>query len=447
MQFNKLQYKRNLNPVQILSIGFIIIILIGALLLWLPISSRENEYTSFIDAIFTSTSAVCVTGLTTLNTAKHWSGFGKAVILFLIEIGSLGFVSFFIIVSKFLGKRITLKNRLLVQEAMNTFSIQNIVENIKKIFIFSFFFQLIGGMILATQLVPEHGVKNGLFYSIFHSISAFCNSGIDLFESSLIGYNENIVVIFIITFLIVMGSIGFTVILEISNNKNIKRLSIHSKLAIITTIILIVSGTLLIFIFEYNNEFTFGNMAFGEKFLNSFFTSISLRTAGFYNINLIDMTSSSKFLTMILMIIGGSPGSTAGGLKTVTVAVLFLTLVSIIRGREDTECFGRRFTKDLVYKAFTLFFLAISLVILSTIILSHAYQDLDFFSLLFETTAAISTAGSTLNLTPVLGSFGKIIIMLLMYIGRVGPLTVILSLKKDDKNIKYKYPEGKILIG
>lgn len=252
MQFNKLQYKRNLNPVQILSIGFIIIILIGALLLWLPISSRENEYTSFIDAIFTSTSAVCVTGLTTLNTAKHWSGFGKAVIMFLIEIGSLGFVSFFIIVSKFLGKRITLKNRLLVQEAMNTFSIQNIVENIKKIFIFSFFFQLIGGMILATQLVPEHGGKNGLFYSIFHSISAFCNSGIDLFESSLIGYNENIVVIFIITFLIVMGSIGFTVILEISNNKNIKRLSIHSKLAIITTIILIVSGTLLIFIFLSN---------------------------------------------------------------------------------------------------------------------------------------------------------------------------------------------------
>lgn len=446
MKFNKYNQK-NLNLVQILSIGFILIILIGGLLLWLPISSSQNNYTNFIDAIFTSTSAVCVTGLTTLNTSQHWSGFGKVIIALLIEIGSLGFASFFVIFSQLLGKKITLKNKLLVQESMNTFSVENIVEDIKSILLFSFSLQLLGGIILATQLIPEYGVKQGLFNSIFHSISAFCNSGIDLFESSLIDYNKNIVIIFVISLLIFIGSIGFPVILEILRNKDNKRLSIHSKLSLITTLILIVTGALLILLFEYNNELTLGKMEFEEKTLSSFFSSISLRTAGFYNINLIDMTNSSKFLVMILMFIGGSPGSTAGGLKTVTVSIIFLTLVSVVRGREDTECFGRRFTRDLIYKAFTIFFLGISLVILSTIILVYAYKEVDFLSIFFEVTAALSTAGSTLNLTPGLGNFGKIIIMILMYIGRLGPLTVILSLRKNDRNEKYKYPKGKILIG
>lgn len=274
----------------------------------------------------------------------------------MIEIGSLGFVSFFVVFSKLLGKKITLKNKLLVQESMNIFSIKNIVEDIKSILLISFSFQILGGVILSTQLIPEYGVKQGILYSIFHSISAFCNSGIDLFGSSLINYDKNLVIIFVITFLIFIGSIGFPVILEFLRNKNNINLSIHSKLSLITTSILIIIGGLLILLFEYNNEVTLGNMKFQEKILNSFFSSISLRTAGFYTINLADITNSSKFLIIILIIIGGSPGSTAGGLKTVTVAIIYLTLVSVVRGREDTECFGRRFTKDLIYKAFTIFF-------------------------------------------------------------------------------------------
>ncbi|MDB1941335.1 TrkH family potassium uptake protein [Clostridium tertium] len=446
MQFSSKKNFR-LNGVQILALGFLIVIIIGAIILSLPISSRTGEPTNFLDAIFTSTSAVCVTGLITLDTSTHWSVFGQTVIITLIEIGGLGFMSFGVLISLILGKKITLRERLVMQEAMNTYSIQGLVKMVKYVLIFTMSVQFFGALLLSTQFVPEYGIGRGIFYSIFHSISAFCNAGFDLFGTSLVGYSSNSVVILVISALIIIGGLGFTVLLEIYEFKGMKKLSLHSKLVLITTAILVFGGAILMLIFEYNNVDTIANMNIKDKLLNSFFASVTPRTAGFNSISTSGMTLASKFLTIILMFIGGSPGSTAGGLKTVTFGILVLTVICVIKGREDTEVFGRRFTKEIVYKSFTLLFIGVSLVIFSTMILSYTEVGVSFIDLLYETTSAFGTVGITLGLTPNLSSIGKVLIMLMMYFGRVGPLTVMLALTRKRKKSGYKYPEGKILIG
>lgn len=446
MQYS-LKKKLKLNGVQILALGFLVLILIGGIILSLPISSQSGEPTNFLDAIFTSTSAVCVTGLITLNTSAHWSIFGQTVIITLIEIGGLGFMSFAVLISLILGKKITLRERLVMQEAMNTYSIQGLVRMVKYVLIFTVSVQFFGALLLSTQFVPEYGLSRGIFYSIFHSISAFCNAGFDLFGTSLVSFSNNSVVILVVSTLIIIGGLGFTVLLEIYEFKGIKKLSLHSKLVLITTGVLIFGGAILMLIFEYSNPNTIGLMNIKDKLLNSFFASVSPRTAGFNSIPTSDMTLASKFLTIILMLIGGSPGSTAGGLKTVTCGILVLTVISVIKGREDTEVFGRRFTKEIVYKAFTIVFIGLSLVIGVTMILSYTEAGASFIDLLYESASALGTAGLTLGLTPNLSPIGKVLIMLMMYIGRVGPLTVMLALTRKRKKSGYKYPEGKILIG
>ena len=442
-----LKNKTKLNGVQILALGFLAVIIIGAVILSLPISSRSGEPTNFLDAIFTSTSAVCVTGLITLDTSTHWSTFGQTVIMALIEIGGLGFMSFTVLISLILGKKITLRERLVMQEAMNTFSIQGLVRMVKYVLIFTVSVQFFGALLLSTQFVPEYGIIKGFFYSMFHSISAFCNAGFDLFGTSLVGYSNNTVVILVISALIIIGGLGFTVLLELYDFKGIKKLSLHAKIVIITTLILIFGGTLLMLLFEHKNPQTIANMNIKDKLLNSFFASVTPRTAGFNSISTSGMTLASKILTVILMLIGGSPGSTAGGLKTVTCAILVLTVISVIRGREDTEVFGRRLTKEIVYKSFIIVFIGLSLVIGVTMILSYTEVGASFIDLLYETSSALGTVGLTLGLTPNLSSLGKIFIMIMMYLGRVGPLTVMLALTRKRKKSGYKYPEGKILIG
>lgn len=436
-----------LNPVQILSLGFLAFILIGATILTLPISSKSGEVTNFLDSLVTSTSAVCVTGLVTLDTSAHWSVFGQTVIMTLIEIGGLGFMSFTVLLYLIIGKKITLRERLLMQEAMNAYSIQGLVKMVKYVLIFTVSVQFFGALLLSTQFVPQYGFEKGVFFSIFHSISAFCNAGFDLFGNSLMGYSSNVVIILVISALIIIGSLGFTVWLEIYEHKGIKKLSIHSKIAIMMTLILVFGGAILMFILEFKNPGTIANMTFKDKLLNSFFASVTPRTAGFNSVGTTDMTMGGKFLTIILMFIGGSPGSTAGGLKTVTFAILVLTVISVIKGREDTEVFRKRFTRGIVYKAFTLLFIAVSLLIISTMILSCTESGASFMQLLYESTSALATVGLTLGLTPHLSIVGKVIIIFLMYFGRVGALTVMLALTKNKKPSGYKYPEGKILIG
>ncbi|MBU3199638.1 TrkH family potassium uptake protein [Clostridium estertheticum] len=452
LDLKNLKNKKKYTPVQILSLGFAIVILVGAILLSLPISSQSGEITPFIDCIFTSTSAVCVTGLVTLDTGTYWTYFGKTVIMLLIETGGLGFMSVATLVFFFFGRRITLKERLVMQEAMNVNSLQGLVKMIKYVLIFTFSVEGVGAVLFATQFIPEFGIVKGIYYSVFHAVSAFCNAGFDLMGNfkSVTAYANNSVVILTISTLIAVGGLGFYVWVEIYNSKGNKRLSLHSKVVIYSTIVLIVFGAILMFIFEMNNPGTMKGMSLKGKILSSIFASVSPRTAGFNSIPLDKMTSAGNFLTIILMFIGGSPGSTAGGIKTTTAIVLFMTVVSVVRGREDTEIFKKRINKDVVYKSLVITVLGLGIVIAVTMVLSITEpSNIPFEYFLYEATSAFATVGLTLGLTTKLTIVGKIIITLTMYAGRVGPLTIILALAKrrSGQSGTIKYPEGKILIG
>ncbi|MGH4051514.1 MAG: TrkH family potassium uptake protein [Clostridium sp.] len=447
-----LKKKSIYTPVRILALGFAIVIVIGAMLLSLPVASQSGEITPFIDCIFTSTSAVCVTGLVVLDTGTYWTYFGKTVIMLLIEIGGLGFMSVATLAFLLLGRRITLKERMVMQEAMNVNSLQGLVKMAKYVLIFTMAVQISGAVLLATQFIPEFGVGKGIYYSVFHSVSAFCNAGFDLMGNfnSVVSYANNSVIILTISALVIIGGLGFYVWVEIYNYKGIKKLSLHSRVVIYSTIALVLGGAIFMFIFEMSNPNTMQGMTIKGKVLSSIFASVSPRTAGFNSIPIDEMTAAGKFLTMILMFIGGSPGSTAGGIKTATAFVLFMTVVSVARGRDDTEIFQRRINKELVYKSLVITVLGFVIVIFVTMALSIMQQsNIPFEYLLFEATSAFATVGLTLGLTAKLTLAGKIIIAITMYAGRVGPLTIILALAKNKKSKsgKIKYPEGKILIG
>jgi trk system potassium uptake protein TrkH len=449
---NALKRKNMLTPVQILAIGFAIVIFVGAVLLSLPIASQSGEITPFIDCIFTSTTSVCVTGLVTVDTGTHWTYFGKTVIMFLIQIGGLGFMSVATLVFFFLGKRITLSERLVMQEAMNVNSLQGLVRMVKYVLIFTFSVEGLGAVLFATQFIPQFGIAKGIYYSVFHAVSAFCNAGIDLMGDfkSVTEYANNSVVILTISALIAIGGLGFYVWVEIYNSKGVKRLSLHSRIVIYMTLMLIVGGAILMYLFEMNNPYTMQGMSIKGKVLSSIMASVSPRTAGFNSIPLDKMTTAGILLTIILMFIGGSPGSTAGGVKTATVVVLFMTVVSVVRGREDTEIFQKRLSKELVYKSFVITILSLVLVISVTMILSITERpDIPFVYFLYEATSAFATVGLTLGLTTKLTFVGKVVIVLTMYAGRVGLLTIIMALAKNKstKSGTIKYPEDKILIG
>ncbi len=450
MEIKKLK-KINLNSVQILAIGFGALVILGAVLLSLPISSVNGEATNFIDSLFTSTSAVCVTGLVTLDTGTHWSYFGKTVIIVLIQIGGLGFMAFATLISLLLGKKITLKERLIMQESMNTFNLQGLVKLAKYVLIFTFSAELLGAMLLSTQFIPEFGFGKGIYYSIWHSISAFCNAGFDLMGnfSSLSHFADNPVIILTITALIVIGGLGFVVWSEIYNYKSFKRMSTHSKFVIMMTLMLILVGTLFMFIFEYNNPMTLKPMSIGNKMTNALFAAVTPRTAGFNSIPTSAMSTAGIFLTILLMFVGGSPGSTAGGVKTTSLGVLIMTILSVIKGKEDTEIFKKRISKDTIYKSFTIVTIGLFLVIAVTMLLSITEVGASFEELLYESTSAFGTVGLSIGLTGRLSLLGKIIIIFTMYCGRVGPLTVFLALVRSKKKNKgdIRYPEDRIIVG
>jgi trk system potassium uptake protein TrkH len=445
----RMKRKIKFTPVRVLSLGFALVIFTGACLLTLPVAAISGESTPFIDCLFTSTSAVCVTGLVTVDTGTHWTYFGKTVIISLIQIGGLGFMSFATLIALLLGKKITLKERLVMQEAMNAFDLQGLVRMAKYILIFTFSVEFIGALLLSTQFIPEFGLGKGIYYSIFHSISAFCNAGFDLIGNfrSLTPYYNNTVIIVTIGLLIAVGGLGFSVWTEIYNNKGLKRISLHSKVAISITVVLIFGGALLMFLFEFNNPGTMKDMSLKGKLLSSWFASVTPRTAGYNSISTSDMSMAGRFLTVILMFIGGSPGSTAGGIKTTTFGIVLFTIISIIKGKDDTEIFKKRLSKDLVQRALVVSMLGFVLVILVTMILSVTETGVSFEYLLYEATSAFATVGLTLGLTPNLSLIGKVVLIFTMYLGRVGTLTVVLSLTKNRKVNLIKYPEDKILVG
>jgi trk system potassium uptake protein len=437
------------KPVQILVVGFAIVILIGACVLTLPISSSEGVSTPFIDALFTATTSVCVTGLVTVDTGTHWSYFGKTTILMLIQIGGLGFMTFATLISLIMRKKITLQERLVMAEAMNTFSLQGLVKLVRYILFFTFSVEGIGALLLSLVFIPEFGIGKGIYYSIFHSVSAFCNAGIDLIGNfrSITPYAENPIIILTIGALIVTGGLGFIVWHEIFDYRKKRKLSLHSKLVLTVTAVLIVGGAILMFIFEVNNSATMQPMSAKGKFLSSLFAAITPRTAGYNSISTADMTPAGRFLTIILMFIGGSPGSTAGGIKTTTAGLLVMTVISVIRGREDTEIYERRISKDTIFKGLTISVIGITLVIVVSMILSITEVGASLEYIIYEVTSAFGTVGLTLGLTTKLTTIGKAVIAFTMFCGRVGPLTIILALGKNHSNNTIRYPEDKILVG
>lgn len=441
----------SLAPVQILALGFAAVIFIGAVLLSLPVSSASGQSTPFLTSLFTSTSAVCVTGLVVVDTGTYWSTFGQVVIMLLIQTGGLGFMSFATLIALILGKKITLRERLVMQEAMNSFSLQGLVNLVKYALIATFTIEGFGAALLSIRFIPDYGIAKGIFFGVFHAVSAYCNAGFDIIGSfqNLMPYHESIIVNVTVMGLIVIGGIGFIVQSEIYRHRSFKRLSLHSKVVLITTGILILSGALLFFLLEHDNPGTMQPMSLKGKILSSFFASVTPRTAGFNTIDTTQMSMASTVITIILMYIGASPGSTGGGIKTSTFAILVMTVVAVVKGREDTEILGKRIPKDIIYRAFSIVAISLTILLIDVLILSITEKEAQLVETMYEATSAFGTVGLSLNFSPRLTSIGRIIILITMYIGRVGPLTLAFAFaqKQLKNNATVKYPEDRVLIG
>ena len=463
MTLNKIRKKirTTFTPAQQIALSFASVILIGAFLLSLPISNKI-EGTSLLDHLFTSTSAVCVTGLTTIVVVDQYSVFGQWVIIGLMQIGGLGLMTLIAVFVIFMSGKLTLSSRLALNEAVNFFNLNDFNHFIQAILKYTLFFEIIGFILLATQFVPIFGMGEGLFISLFTAVSAFCNAGLDILgSSSLQAYVHDPLVNLTIMFLIVVGGLGFGVWFDISQGSKslirktyplqyiIKHFKVHTKLAISMTIGLILAGTLIIFLFEYNNMNSIGEFNFLDKIMASLFQSITTRTAGFATLNIASMKSASLFAMMILMFIGGSPGGTAGGIKTTTFAILVFMIISELQNKKDIIVFNRNIQREHFRKAFVVAFILLTTLSIGIIGLSLT-EPFDFLSILFEAVSAIATVGLSMGITSSLSSIGKVIIVLLMYLGRIGPLTLMLSINRKvvcKKGQDISYSNAEILIG
>lgn len=443
----KLKWFR-LAPPQILTLGFAAIILIGAVLLTLPISNTTGEPLKFIDALFTATSATCVTGLVVKDTGTFFSTFGQIVIMLLIQVGGLGFMTMATLFSLALKRRISLRDRLLLQEAMNQNTMEGIVRLIRKVIFFSLAIEACGALLFAIRWSFDMPVGKAIYYGIFHGVSMFNNAGFDLFGhfNSLTGYVYDPLVNFVVMFLIVSGGIGFIVLSDLVDYRTKRKLSLHTKVVLSMTGALIIIGALVIFVFEFTNPKTLGSLHWGGKILAAFFQSVTPRTAGANTIDLGSMRQASQFFMIILMFIGASPGSTGGGIKTTTFTILVGAVIAMIRGREDIVLFRYRLAQERIFKALTITFLALFLVIGVSMVLSTT-EDSSFLMILYETTSAFGTVGLTMGLTTHLSLIGKILICLTMFAGRLGPLTFAYALGPKKGKELYRHPEGKIIIG
>ncbi len=436
-----------LTPYQILSLGFAGLILVGTLLLMTPLASATGQSLSFVDALFTSTSAVCVTGLAVVDTGTYFSQFGQIVLILLIQAGGLGIMTMATLMALLMRKRIQLRERLILQEAFNQLTVAGIVRLTKYVIQATLAIEFVGGTILALRWYPEYGLK-GIYFGYWHAISSFCNAGFDLFGEfrSLTGYVDDLAVNLTISGLIIIGGIGFGVLADIWENRKFSGLSLHTKVVLITSSLLIFFGTLVIFLLEYNNPGTLGTLSLKGKILGSYFQAVTTRTAGYNTVNITDLRVATLFFMIILMFIGASPASTGGGVKTTTVAVLTAAIWALIRGKNDAEVFRRRISQEIIYKSFSVVFIAAALVIFIAMMLSIS-EDFSFLNILFEVVSAFGTVGLSTGITPSLTDNGKLWLVLTMFAGRVGPVTLALALALRSKKAAIQYPEGKITIG
>ena len=444
------------STAHIILLSFLIAILIGALLLSLPISSANGKVTPFLDAFFTATTSTCVTGLVVTPTVSSWSVFGQVVILILIQIGGLGVITIMSGLMILLHKKMGIGDRLLLQDAFNLHSLSGLVRFVKRVVGGTLIIEGIGALLYMTVFIPEFGLM-GIWVSVFTSVSAFCNAGIDIIaENSLCDHALNPIVNIVTCALIILGGIGYIVwwdvlrVLKQADKKKVKffrDLTLHSKIAITATLLLIFVGAALIFAFEYNNPQTIKDYTLLQKVEVSLFQSVTTRTAGFATVPQENLTNASSVVCLLLMFIGGSPVGTAGGIKTVTFAVLIASAFASIRNKEDTDLFGRRLTKQAVSKAVAVTCMSFIIMFVSTVLLS-AITDANALDIVYETVSATATVGLTRNLTASLDSIGKLIIIITMYLGRVGPITLAVAFKrsKDNQNI-VRNPIEEISVG
>lgn len=441
---------KNLSEFRYIAVGFFLTILSGAIMLSLPFSSRDGQWTNFLDSLFTATSATCVTGLVVFDTFRHWSIIGQLVILVLIQIGGMGFISIGVAFSMLLHKKIGLRQRDLMQESVNALEIGGIVRLFSVIIRGTFLIEGIGAVLLAIRFIPDFGILRGIYFSVFHSISAFCNAGFDLMGineeySSFTKYVADPLVNITIMLLIIIGGIGFTIWNEVRIKKlKFSRYSLHAKIVISTTLILVFGGGLFMYIFEKNN--TIAGMDTPGAIFASLFGSVTARTAGFNTVDTAALTPESKLLTIVLMFIGGSPGSTAGGIKTTTMAVMIIYIVSYLRGCNGCNVFGRKISSEVIKKAGMV--LIINLVLgLTAVIAILATSNMKMDDVLFEVYSAISTVGMTTGITRDLNTVGRIIIIIMMYCGRIGSMTFVLSFVHRPDKANIELPEEKVIIG
>lgn len=440
---------QRLTVTQTILLGYLFIVILGGILLTLPISSYEG--TNFLDALFTATSATCVTGLIRFDTYTHWTLFGQLVILALIQIGGIGFMTVAIQLTMITGRKIGLHERVLMSESVSAPSLGGIVRMSKFIFLGTLLVEGIGALLLSFHFIPDFGLLRGIYFSIFHSISAFCNAGFDLMGinapfSSLTAYSGNTYVNIIIMALIVIGGLGFFVWHDLLKNKfKFKNLQVHSKIVLVMTLVLIFGGAACIFLIEQGSAL-FVDAGLKDQLLYSAFQSVTSRTAGFNTADFASMREASILVMVLLMLAGGSPGSTAGGMKTTTVAMMYLNVKAKLHSRKSIECFGRRIDDDTLHTSAIIFMLYLTLFFSSTLIIS-AVEDLPILTVMFETSSAVATVGLTMGITPTLGVLSEIILTCLMLFGRVGSITFLVAFASEHSLVTSKLPLDKIRVG
>ena len=435
---------RKLDPPHLLIIAYLVTILAGSLLLATPWAAR-NGSVDFLTALFTSTSAVCVTGLVVVDTGTYWTGFGHLVIIILSQIGGLGIMAFATLFIVAFKQRISLKQRLAVQQSLGKSDLGGLMGILKRLVLFTFVVELIGALLLTIYWVPSMGLKKALWFGVFHAVSAFNNAGFDLFGnySSMTGMVASAPVLLILSVLFIIGSLGFLVVYELYKYKHKKRLSLHSRLVLIVTGLVLVTGTLTFYLLEFNN--VLANLPGSSKVVVAFFQSAT-RTAGFSAVDMQSTFLPTQILIMALMFIGGAPGSTAGGIKVTTMGVLWISVVSLLKDKRDSVFMYRRLPESVVSRAYAIFFLATTLIILISFVLTLS-NDFTFNRVLFEAVSAAGTVGLSLGITPELDVLGRIFIIITMFLGRLGPLTIgyAIGLSKDGNGIRY--PEEDIMLG
>ncbi len=442
---------RHISTSRFIFIGFLFTIVMGGLVLMLPFASAEGKVTSFIDALFTSTSATCVTGLVVQDTATYWSGFGQAVILFLIQIGGMGVITIALLLTMMSGRKISLRQRVLMQEAISAPKMGGIVKLTGFIFKAIILIEVLGAVFMFPVFYKEFGFIKGIWYALFHSISAFCNAGFDLMGvkgkySSLTTLSGSVTVNVVIMMLIVIGGLGFITWEDIRKHKyHISKYRMQSKVILSVTLLLIIVPTIYFYVCEFSRGI-WGDMSESNRMMSSLFTTITTRTAGFNTVDLSKLTGAGQMIIIILMLIGAAPGSTAGGMKVTTIAVLFATAFAVFGQKREAHFFKRRIPTDIIARAATILLMYVFLFLLSAIAIS-TLEGLQITDVMFETASAVGTVGLTLGITPGLGVVSKIILMILMFLGRVGGLTIIFAAVSGNTGNLMKFPEEKINVG